>query len=161
MRQFFSYRPGQISGIVSMEVTKHRRRRKLASFKELYRYEAGEEIAYTVSQSNAKGYETVVDNMVITNTHVAGIAEQEPSVTQEPDAPATTEPDPTTEPGLGDVNADGKVDLADAQLLLKAALKLVTLMSQQKAVADVDGNGMIQLADARKLLKVALKLEKF
>lgn len=99
--------------------------------------------------------------MVITNTHVAGTAEPEPSVTQEPDASATTEPDPTTEPGLGDVNADGKVDLADAQLLLKAALKLVTLISQQKAVADVDGNGMIQLADARKLLKVALKLEKF
>lgn len=62
---------------------------------------------------------------------------------------------------MGDVDGNGKVELADAQLTLKAALKLTTLEGAQISAADVDSNGKVELADAQKILKVALKIEKF
>lgn len=60
---------------------------------------------------------------------------------------------------LGDVDGNGKVELADAQLALKAALKIQALDSTQSTAADVDKNGKVELADAQKILKVALKIE--
>lgn len=59
---------------------------------------------------------------------------------------------------IGDVNQDGQVTLPDAQLTLKAALKLVALTPEQNELADVDGSGSVELADAQLILKKALKL---
>ena len=58
----------------------------------------------------------------------------------------------------GDVNSDGQIKLADAQLALKAALNLTALNKEQTAAADVDGNGKVDLADAQRILKAALNL---
>ncbi len=58
----------------------------------------------------------------------------------------------------GDVNKDGKIDLSDAQLALKAALKIVTLDESATKEADVDGVEGIALSDAQIILKMALKI---
>lgn len=64
---------------------------------------------------------------------------------------------------VGDVNGDGIIDLKDAQMALKYALKLVhpdAKISDADAgnAADVNGDGIIDLTDAQKILKAALKL---
>lgn len=58
----------------------------------------------------------------------------------------------------GDIDANGSVDLADAQTTLKAALKIITLDDSQKAIADVDGEEGVSLSDAQLILKAALKI---
>lgn len=60
----------------------------------------------------------------------------------------------------GDVNLDGKTDLSDAQLALKAALKIITLKDDAIIEADVDGNKSVTLSDAQTILKIALKIIK-
>ena len=66
----------------------------------------------------------------------------------------------TVENGImpGDVNGDGTVNLLDAQMTLKAALKIIALTDDQKEAADVDGKGGVTLADAQLILKYALKI---
>lgn len=60
----------------------------------------------------------------------------------------------------GDVNLDGKVDLADAQLALKGALLVEkNLTDEQKYAGDVDSNGLLELNDAQMILKDALIIE--
>lgn len=73
--------------------------------------------------------------------------------------PAGTE-QPETDYKRGDVDGDGNITLLDAQLALKAALKLAALTGTKEAAADVDGDGRITLKDAQIILKVALKLAK-
>lgn len=68
---------------------------------------------------------------------------------------------PAVEVALGDVDDNGKIELADAQLALKIALKIAIPDAKQEAAADADRNGKIELADAQKILKVALKIESF
>ncbi len=53
----------------------------------------------------------------------------------------------------GDVNYDGDIDAADALLVLKSDVRLVTLTSAQKQIADVNGDGAIDAADAIWILK--------
>lgn len=67
---------------------------------------------------------------------------------------------PVKEPSgiTGDANGDGKVDLADAQLLLKIALKITFADESELYVNDVDNNGTVDLSDAQLTLKVALKI---
>lgn len=60
----------------------------------------------------------------------------------------------------GDVNGDGTVDLRDAQLVLKAALKIAALSDTEQNTADLSGDGQLTLADAQLVLKVALKIGK-
>lgn len=60
---------------------------------------------------------------------------------------------------LGDVDGNGQVELKDAQVALKAALKIDELSAEQVMAADVDGNGQVELKDAQKILKVALKID--
>lgn len=59
----------------------------------------------------------------------------------------------------GDVNADGEITLEDAQLVLKAALKIEELEEAVWKAADVKEDNIIDLADAQKILKAALKIE--
>ena len=61
---------------------------------------------------------------------------------------------------LGDVNNDGAITLEDAQLTLKAALKLATLDEKAAKAADVNKDGKVSLEDAQKILKVSLKIDK-
>ena len=53
---------------------------------------------------------------------------------------------------IGDVNMDGRVDSADAILLLRYDAGLQTLNDQQLLLADVDENGYINVQDARWIL---------
>lgn len=75
--------------------------------------------------------------------------------------PKTPEPQVPTNPSsgtLGDSDADGTITLSDAQLALKAALKITALESDAAAVSDVDADGTITLSDAQLILKYALKI---
>lgn len=59
----------------------------------------------------------------------------------------------------GDVDGNGKIELADAQVALKIALKIVgDATADQIAAGDIDVNGKVELADARAILKEALKI---
>lgn len=59
----------------------------------------------------------------------------------------------------GDVTGDGTIDLQDAMLALKAALKVITLDEQAAQAADVDGQEGISLTDVQIILKYALKID--
>lgn len=58
----------------------------------------------------------------------------------------------------GDVNMDGDVKLNDAQLALKAALRIIKFDETQIRLADFDGNGSVDLKDAQTILKKALRI---
>ena len=60
---------------------------------------------------------------------------------------------------LGDVDCDGDVDVADARLALRAAVKLDILVGARFAAADVDFSNDISVSDARTILRIAVKLE--
>ena len=53
---------------------------------------------------------------------------------------------------------NGKVDLSDAQMALKTALKIMVLDEAGKKAADIDNDGGITLTDAQSILKMALKI---
>ena len=65
----------------------------------------------------------------------------------------------TQERAKGDVDGNGTVELADAQLTLKAALRIIELTGDDLKAADVDESGEVNLEDAQKVLKAALKIE--
>lgn len=59
---------------------------------------------------------------------------------------------------LGDVNFDNRIGLEDAQLALKAALKITVFDVARTIAGDVDFDGKITLSDAQIILKKALKI---
>lgn len=60
----------------------------------------------------------------------------------------------------GDVDDDGDIKLTDAQLVLKAALKLTQLDEKHRMAADVNKDDVVNLLDAQLILKRALLLIK-
>lgn len=58
----------------------------------------------------------------------------------------------------GDVNGDGKVNAADARLVLRASAQLIILDNAATAVADVNGDGKITSKDARSVLRYSAGL---
>lgn len=58
----------------------------------------------------------------------------------------------------GDVNGDGKVDLTDAQTVLRAALAITELNENAQKCADANGDGKVDLTDAQLILKAALAI---
>jgi photosystem II stability/assembly factor-like uncharacterized protein len=60
----------------------------------------------------------------------------------------------------GDVNADGRVDLADAIQALQWTLEHPSVDASELASADVDGDGRVTVADVQRLLRRALGLER-
>jgi hypothetical protein len=59
----------------------------------------------------------------------------------------------------GDVNNDGKVNVQDATLVLRAAVGLVTLSPAQAAAADVITDGKVNVSDATRILRMAVGLQ--
>jgi len=58
----------------------------------------------------------------------------------------------------GDVNNDGKVDSADAQLIMQYVVGLIDLDYYQKEAADVNNNGIIDVADAQLIMQYIVGL---
>lgn len=48
---------------------------------------------------------------------------------------------------LGDVNGDGRINVADYMLVKRSVLRTYTLNEEQKSSADVNGDGRINIAD--------------
>ena len=85
----------------------------------------------------------------------------EPENSSEPEmsaAPTVTPAQSAAPYRNGDVNEDGNVDLTDAQLVLKAALKIIALTERENNIADIDKNGQLTLTDAQLVLKLALRI---
>lgn len=59
---------------------------------------------------------------------------------------------------LGDVDMDGNVTISDATLIMRNALGLINLNTQQAALADVDGDGGITITDATQAMRNAMNL---
>jgi hypothetical protein len=68
-------------------------------------------------------------------------------------------------PGTGDLNGDGKVDLADVILAQRIALRLITPSAEQLQAADVaplgEPDGVIDASDVALILRKALGLDPF
>ena len=56
------------------------------------------------------------------------------------------------------MDKDGKVQLDDAQLALKIALKIEEPEEWQVVAGDLDSDGKIALNDAQEILKAALRI---
>ena len=56
---------------------------------------------------------------------------------------------------LGDVNSDGKKDISDLRVILRAVCGKVELTEEQKFAADVekDSAGEVNISDLRKMLR--------
>ncbi|MGQ9697158.1 MAG: carboxypeptidase regulatory-like domain-containing protein, partial [Armatimonadota bacterium] len=94
--------------------------------------------------------ENVIAMKVYQSVGDAGMSIWRPKVTPIiPPAPPVTK---------GDVNGNGKVDIPDATLALRFAVKLDTPTDVQKAAADVNGNGQVDVADVTMILRVAVGL---
>lgn len=61
---------------------------------------------------------------------------------------------------LGDVNGDEKVNVLDAQTILRYTVKLKDFTDEQKDFADVDGNGKTNILDAQTVLRYSVKIIK-
>ncbi len=97
------------------------------------------------------------------------------SITSEPKAIASKDANgalsPITKPNVtddplggftkGDVDMDGRVAVNDAVMVLKNAIKLMELDTQQLMLADADNDGKITVNDAVMILKKAIKLIDF
>lgn len=59
----------------------------------------------------------------------------------------------------GDVDGNQQINLNDAQITLKAALRIITLENKALQAADLGGDGLVSLEDARNILSVALKIK--
>ncbi len=57
---------------------------------------------------------------------------------------------------LGDVNDDGSVNGSDAMLVLRHALTIITLPSNQLAVADCNGDGNVDVVDALIIMRYCI-----
>lgn len=64
--------------------------------------------------------------------------------------------DPYAKRELGDVNGDGRVDTADARLVLQAAVEKIELSEAEAAAADVNGDDRVDTTDARLILQGAV-----
>ncbi|MCI8371743.1 MAG: hypothetical protein HFI75_04990 [Lachnospiraceae bacterium] len=84
----------------------------------------------------------------------------EPGNTDEPtESVEPTNPPESQEPGVyGDVNEDGKVDLSDVQMVLRAALHIIELDEKQIHAADYNADEKITLFDAQMLLRKVLMI---
>ncbi len=61
----------------------------------------------------------------------------------------------TTQNKIGDINADGKINSADALLVLQSSTGIITLTDTQKLLADVNEDGKINSTDALLILQYA------
>ena len=61
----------------------------------------------------------------------------------------------------GDIDSDGKINAADARLILRASAKIEELTGVYYTAADVNLDGKVNAADARKTLRVAAILDHF
>ena len=61
---------------------------------------------------------------------------------------------------LGDADCSGTINVADARIVLRCAVKLETVTADMIKVCDVDSDGGIDVEDARLVLRHAVELEK-
>ncbi len=60
---------------------------------------------------------------------------------------------------LGDINSDGKLNAADARIILRVSAKLDELSSEKLSFADINGDDKVNASDARIILRIAAKLD--
>jgi hypothetical protein len=58
---------------------------------------------------------------------------------------------------LGDVNGDGKVNVSDAMITLRYAVKKITAADLNVKAADVNSDGKVNVSDAMQILRYAVK----
>ena len=59
---------------------------------------------------------------------------------------------------IGDVNADGKIDITDATMIQKAVAELIELTDEQKKAADTNADGKVDITDATMIQKYVAEL---
>ncbi|MBQ3139425.1 MAG: leucine-rich repeat protein [Ruminococcus sp.] len=114
----------------------------------------------TVKESATTTTTSTTTTTTPTTTTSTATTTTTPPTTTTSTAPTTTTPPTTTEPTytLGDVNEDGKVDSADASLVLAEYALIqtggdLTFTEKQKNAADVNKDGKTDSSDASKILE--------
>lgn len=99
------------------------------------------------------------------NPMIPDDSDNKPQQPQVPTTPGAVTPGAVTPGGvtaqsvtLGDVDDNGIITLADAQIVLRAALLLDELAGTYAKAADVDRSGSVELKDAQLVLRRALLL---
>ena len=82
------------------------------------------------------------------------VEDSTPAPTPTPTPDPTPTPTPTISTLKGDVNLDGRVNAADATLVLKHFAGIEKLTGQGLINADVTGDGKVTAADATEILKI-------
>ena len=59
---------------------------------------------------------------------------------------------------IGDVNADGKINITDATMIQKAVAELIELTDEQKKAADTNADGKVDITDATMIQKYVAEL---
>jgi len=62
---------------------------------------------------------------------------------------------------IGDVNGNGRIDSADANLIVCHAAGLKTLSGDALQAADADGNGVVNTADADLLCRKYIRRDSY
>ncbi len=109
-------------------------------------YSAGYVFCWSENISKDEDYNLYVNSVLTASTDETLMNPQEPVNPQQPEAILA-----------GDANGDGQVTLEDAQLVLKAALKIIEL--EDARYGDMNGDNQITLEDAQKVLRKALKID--
>lgn len=102
---------------------------------------------------------SVQDYWYVSSPQLSLMPEDVPSSSDKNESEITGSNNTAERVALGDVDGNGVVELADAQMALKASLKVESLDEIQTKAADVDASGNIELRDAQKILKAVLKIE--
>ena len=108
-----------------------------------------------VSKEPEVSREPVTSESIGSSEHPSAAPTENPAIPEISDKPLPSEPVVT-----GDLDGNGKIDLSDAQMVLKAALKIMVLDESGRKKADINRDGKVTLADAQLVLKMALKIIK-
>ena len=137
---------------------------------------SGQKIIDDAPNINSKTYTFDMPDTEVYYVVAFGVREPTPTTPTEPETPTIptmpttptvpttpTEPETPTAPitpqyKKGDVNGDGRVNAADATLILKHSVQLITLTDEQLDRADVNDDRKVSAADATMILKTVVGL---
>lgn len=112
----------------------------------------------SVEDGQEEGYYNIVVSLSCWEDDLEDYSVSVPVYMYEGDENGDASKEPAPNPANGDVDGNGKVDLNDAHLALKVALRIESISQEAILRANVAGNSSITLEDAELILRIALRM---